>query len=307
MSWWITIRRIFSSGFLNFWRTPVVSLASVITLTVALFVIGSLLLAGAFLNASLADIQSKVDISVSFKPDAAEEAIVAIKESLQTLPEVASVVYRSQEEELADFRERNQDNELILRSLDEVGNPFGARLNIQAVDPAYYENIATFLESDRALVPSSADGIIDQISFKKNVVDRLLHLIGVYRQVGLAVTAVLIFISLVVTFNTISLAIYSSRDEIAIMKLVGATDFYVRGPFIVAGVMAGTLAALLALFLLYLSTIWLRQTTGGVFGGIDVISYFANNFVSIFLVLLGSGVFLGMVSSFLAARRHLRV
>ena len=297
-------KRIARSGLLNFWRSASVSLAAVITITATLFMIGGLWLGGAFLNSSLEQVKNKVDISVALKPEVSEAQAQELKKSLERLPEVKAVDYRSRVEELNDFRERNQDNDLIIQSLAEVGNPFGARLNIQAVDPARYESIANFLESDDAL---SAGGqtLVDQVSFKKLVVERLIAIIRTANRVALAVTLVLALLAVVVTFNTIALAIYISREEIALMKLVGAANNYVRGPFVVEGGLAGAIAAVLALALLYPATIWLRNATAGVFGGVDLAAYFSVHFVPLFLALLGIGILLGIVASYLAVRKHL--
>jgi cell division transport system permease protein len=283
-----------------------VSLAAVVTLTVTLFVFGALWLGGAFLNSSLEAVKTKVDISVSLKPDAKEADAQELKQSLEKLPEVKSVSYRSREQEFEDFKKRNQDNDLILQSLEEVGNPFGARLNIQAIDPEHYETIANFLESDDALGQGGVT-VIDQVSFKKNVVDRLVALIATSQRVALAITIVLIFISIVVTFNTISLAIYISREEIALMKLVGSSDNYIRGPFVVEGSIAGLISAALATALLYPATMWVRNVTSGVFGGVNLVSYFIEHGPVLFLLLVAIGVGLGIVSSFLAVRKHLRI
>jgi cell division transport system permease protein len=143
----------------------------VVTITLTLFVIGALILSSAFLNSSLTGVQGKVDISVSMKPDAKEADIVNLQKSLQALPEVKEVVYNSREAEFEDFRKQNENNDLVIRSLEEVGNPFGARLNIRALDPGRYETIASFLKSDNAL-SAEGDTIVDQISFKKDVVDK---------------------------------------------------------------------------------------------------------------------------------------
>ncbi len=303
---WTNIKRVVRWGFLNFWRSATVSFASVVTITLTLFVIGALILSGAFLNSSLAGVQSKVDISVSMKPDAQETDIVNLQKSLQALPEVKEVVYSSREAEFEDFRKQNENNDLVIRSLEEVGNPFGARLNIRALDPGRYETIAGFLKSDNAL---SADGdtIVDQISFKKDVVDKLIGIINTSKTVGLAIVIVLVFIAVVVTFNTIALAIYISREEISLMKLVGAGNNFVRGPFIVEGIIAGIISSLLALALLYPATIWVRNQTLGVFGGVNMVSYFLQHFAQLFLMLLTAGIGLGIVSSFLAIRKHLKI
>lgn len=300
MMFFTKLRRVAWSGFLNFCRAPVIASASVITLTVTLFVIGSLVLSNAFFAASLAEFQSKMDMSVSFKTDVPEATVLDTKKSLEFLPEVKEVIYSSREAELADFRSRNADNELELRLLNDLGNPFGARLNILAVDPAHYESIVKFLDRD------ASASVIDKISFKRDVVNHLLYLVNVGKKIGFVATLVSIFISLVVTFNTISLAIYVSREEISLMRLVGASSNYIRGPFLVEGIMAGFLSALLALILLYPATIWLRDLTVGVYGGFNLAVYFSSHFARLLGILLGSGVSLGILASFLATRKHLK-
>ncbi len=298
-------KRIIRSGFINFWRSSVVSLSSVIVVTIALFVIGGLILAQAFLTASLNDIKAKVDISVSFQPDATEGEVLAFKKELASLPEVKDIVYRSREEELADFKQRNQDNALIMQSLQEVGNPLGARLNIEATDPAHYESIAAFLKSDSAL---SAGGrsIIYQVNYKKASVDALAAIIDTTKQVSFALALLFIFIALIVTFNTVSLTIYISREEISVMRLVGADNRYIRGPFIVEGMIAGIFATLLALLLLYPATIWMRNAMAPIVGSLNLAAYYLDHFTSIALTLLASGLFVSILASVLAIRKHLR-
>ncbi len=302
----INLRRVLRSGLVNFWRMPVVASASVVALTAALFVVGALILARAFFGGAITEIQERVDISVFMDPKAAESEVVALQKSLERLPEVKAVEYSSREQELVDFRENNKDNELIAQSLTEVGNPFGARLNIKAIDPSRYASIAAFLRSDSAL-SEGGQGIIDRVSFKKNVVDKLVGFVNSTTRIGWAVTLVFIILSLAVTFNTISLAIYISREEISLMKLVGASNFYIRGPFIVEGMISGIIASFIAILLLYPSVIWVRNQTALVYGGINLVNYFLDHFGQIFLILLISGLVLGAVSSFLAVRKHLKV
>lgn len=297
------IKRIFKSGFINFWRNGVVSIASILVMTVTLFVIGSLVLAAAFLSASLTEVQSKVDISVSFKVDASLEEIKALQRDLMVLPEVKEVALSTREEELTLFRERHKDNNLLLQSLDEVCNPFGARLNIKAVNPTQYESIATFLTNQ----DSDSAAIIDQVSFKKDVVDKLLAITNSLRRVGLAVSIVLIITSILVMFNTTSLAIYIAREEISVMRLVGAETSYVRGPFMVEAIISGLIASLVAMLLLYPAVLWVRNATLGVYGGINLLSYYLSNFFYLFLMLLTAGVTLGAVASFLAIRKYMKV
>ncbi len=303
---WINTKRILKLGFINFWRNSIVSIASVLTMAVTLFVIGSLYIGAAFLNSSLEEVKNKVDISVSFKVDASDDEIISLKKDLSLQPEVKAVDYIGRDQELADFKESHKDNAILLQSLEETGNPFGARLNIKAVDPAQYDAVARFLvnRNDPSLGGKS---IIDQISYKKDVVDKLIGLIATSKKVGMAISIILILLSILVTFNTISLAIYISREEISVMRLVGAGESYVRYPFLVEGIISGVLASFLSLALLYPATLWVRDATAGVFGGINLASYYINNFAQIFLLLSGCGIILGIIASFWATRKYAKV
>lgn len=303
---WTNIKRILKLGFINFWRNGLVSVSSVMAMTITLFAIGSIYLGSNFLNSALNEVKNKVDISVAFKIDASEAEILALKKDLTLLPEVKEVVYSSRDQELLAFREKHQDNAILIDSLDEVGNPFGARLNIRAVDPNQYEKIARFIDTKND--PTAAGGdIIDQVSYKKDVVDKMSKLIETSQRVGWAVALVLALLSIFAVFNTISLAIYTSREEISVMRLVGAGSPYVKGPFMIEGVIAGVIASILALALLYPSVLWVRDATVGVYGGVNLVSFYFSNFGAIFILLLGSGIILGLLASYWAIRRYSKV
>ncbi len=302
---WVNIKRIFRSGFISFWRHGVVSLASVLAIIITLVVVGSLLLGSAYLDSTLESFKQKVDISISFKTDAAEDEILSIKNTLASLPEVKLVDYISRDKELADFTIRHQDNAVITQSLEEVGNPFGARLNVSAKDPSQYESIVRFLDNSENSTNFNKS-VIDQITFKQDIINRLIKLVNITREVGFAVSLVLILMSILVTFNTISLAIYISREEIAVMRLVGASNTYVTGPFIIEGAIAGIFSSIVAMGLLYPISLWITNTTKGAYNGINLLAYYVDNFAQIFLILLVVGVALGVISSYLAARQYLK-
>ncbi|MEX0910372.1 MAG: permease-like cell division protein FtsX [Candidatus Paceibacterota bacterium] len=121
----IKTKRILRAGMTNFWRNSAVAIASIFVLSTTLFVIGALYLGNAFLNSTLDDIKSRVDISVTFKPEVSEDIVLSFKNNLEALDQVESVTYSSKEEELTSFRERHAEDFLLIQSLDEVGNPFG--------------------------------------------------------------------------------------------------------------------------------------------------------------------------------------
>ena len=296
-------KRIVKLGFISFWRNGLVSVASVLAMTITLFVIGGLYLGTNFLNSALMEVKNKVDISVAFKVDAPEIEILSLKKDLEQLPEVEEAIYSSRETELAAFRERHQDNAILIGSLGEVGNPFGARLNIRAVDPTQYEKIAKFIDGKNDLTIAGG-GIIDQVSFKKDVVDKLSRLIDTSHRIGWAAALVLALLSIFAVFNTVSLAIYTSREEISVMRLVGAGNSYVKGPFMIEGIIAGVIASFLALIALYPGVLWVRDATVGVYGGINLVSFYFTNFGQIFLLLIVSGVTLGLLASYWAVRRY---
>ncbi|HEY4502237.1 MAG TPA: permease-like cell division protein FtsX [Candidatus Paceibacterota bacterium] len=305
----LNLRRIIRSGFVSFWRNGFVSLSSILVMTVTLFVMGSLIFLGATLDATLEQIKNKVDVNVYFVTSAPEEDILALKAQLEALPEVASVEYLSREGVLDRFKERHEGDQLTLQALDELGeNPLGATLNIRAKETSQYEGIAHFLQNESAL-ESGGESIVDSVNFFQNraAIEKLDTIIKSSQTFSLVVTIVLVIASIIITFNTIRLAIYTSKDEISVMRLVGASNFYIRGPFVFEGMMYGFVAAVITLVLFYPLTFWLGPVTEGFFGDINIFRYYVDNFGEIFLLIIGTGIVLGAVSSFLAVRKYLRL
>lgn len=303
----IHAKRIIRSGWHSFIRSGFTSIASVLIMTITLFVITSLIFVQASLNASLNDIKEKVDVTIYFVPGAEESAIKKVEESLVKLPEIKAISYTSSEEALSTFKEKHSNDYLTLQALDELNeNPLGASLNIKANDPSQYESIAKYFEDDSAL-SKGALTIIDKIDYHQNkiIIDRLTSIIKGARSLGFAVSLVLIIISIIITFNTIRLIIYMSREEISVMRLVGAGHKYVRGPFIVSGILVGVCASLLTILIFIPISIWLGNHMTD-FIGINLYQYYKSNFLQLFIIMLGSGVLLGSISSFFAISRYLR-
>jgi len=300
-------KRIIRAGFLNFWRNGFVSLASILVITITLFLIGSLIFFSAVLNFSLEELKNKVDINVYFTVSAAEEDVFTLKTNIESLPEVASVEYTSRDQALEEFRERHANDFLTLQALEELDeNPLGASLNIRAQETSQYESIARFLEDTQAL-ESGVGSIIDSINYHQNkvAIDRLGHVVDGAETLGVAIIIVMAAISIVIVFNTIRLAIYTSREEIGVMRLVGAENQFIRGPFIVEGILYGLASAIVSLVIFYPTTAWLGSATERFFGGINVFDYYIEHFGQIFLIIIISGMVLGAISSFFAVRRYL--
>lgn len=308
---WINTKRIIQAGFVGFWRNSFVSLAAILVMTVTLFVIGSLIFVNAMLSTALQIFRDKVDINVYFTVNASTEDIQTIQRQIEGLPQVERVEYISSEDALARFKERHANDQLMLQALEELGdNPLGAALSIKAKEPSQYEGIAEFLSDDTNALSKDGTPIIDEVNYFKNkvAIDRLSDIIKSAEALGLAVTVVLVIASILITFTTIRLAIYTARDEITVMRLVGASNQYIRGPFVFQGIMYGGFAGLLTLVLFYPIALALGPKTREYFdSSIDLFQYYTHNFGVLFLILVGAGIMLGAVSSYLAVKRYLNV
>lgn len=313
------LKRIVKTGFVNFWRSGFLSLAAIVVLTLCLLSFGAILFADVFGRAMVAEVKDKVDVTVYFNQGAAESDILAFQQNINQLPEVASTTYISTDQALANFQSKWADNSLILQSLNEVGdNPFPAALTIKAKEPSEYAGIADYINNSPA-ASASGTPIVASVNYAENqvLIDRLGRLIPDVEYAGIAIALVLIIVAVIVTFNTIRLVIYTSRDEIAVMRLVGASNAYTRGPFVVSGVMCGIVSGLLTLLILAASVFWsgaLIARLAGAQAASDLSSvtaiftgYFVSNFGQIFTIIMVSGIVLGAVSSYLAVRRYLKV
>jgi len=300
------LNRIIKAGFLNFKRGGVISWAAVLVVTITLSVITAIVLLQAVLHFSLDQIKNKVDVTIYFNVGAPEEQILALKKSIEKLPEVASVSYTNADDALQAFRDRHESDYPTIQALDELGaNPLGAYLNVKAKEVSQYEGIANYLKSDDALALNSAS-IIDKVDYSQNklVIDRLDSIITGAQKLGFLVTLILIIISIIITFNTIRLTIFISKEEIGVMRLVGASKTRVRGPFMVEGAIYGIVATLITMLLFWPVTAWLGHNMTD-FLGFNMYDYYLSNLFQIFLMILFSGILLGIFSSFLATRRYL--
>src|SRR3989344_5234794 len=300
------LKRVIKAGVINFTRNGIISWAAVLVVTITLSVITTIILLQAVLYFSLNLIKDKVDVTIYFNVGAPPERIMLLKDSLLKLPEVAEISYTSAEEALELFRSRHQNDYPTIQALDEIGeNPLGAYLNVKAKEISQYESIANFLKSDNVLVSGSTN-IIDKVNYHQNklVIDRLSAIISGAQKLGFLITLLLIIISIIITFNTIRLTIFISKEEIGVMQLVGASKMRVRGPFMIEGAIYGIIATILTLIIFWPATAWVGRNMTG-FLGINMYDYYLSNFFQIFVIILLSGILLGMISSFLAIRRYL--
>ncbi len=297
-----TFVRIIKSGCTSFWRNKWLSSSAVSMMSLAILGITSLLLVNVLINSLTANLEDKIDISVYFNLDTPEDEILEARIDLVKLSEVRSAEYISTEEALKTFKDKHQDNNILMQSLDELdSNPLEASLNIKAQQASQYESIVGFFEQKKY------SKIVDKINYLENkaVIARLTSITRSIRQIGLVILLVLAGLAVLVTFNTIRLTIYSSRREIKVMKLVGASNWFAKGPFIVEGALYGVIAAVISLFLLYPFLWYISPKITSYLPGTDLFYFFQANIIVLFLIQILVGVSLGTVSSLVAIRRYL--
>ena len=299
-----TLGRIIKSGLLNFWRNGWLSTATVLIMTVALITWTSIFLLNVVLTSVLDVLAEKVDVSVYFNLDTKEPDILTLKSKLENLKEVANVEYVSTDQALEIFKNRHANDDVLLKSIKELNiNPLEASLNILAKDSTQYATIASFLNQDQF------KNIISKINYTENkvVIDRLNNIIRVLRESGFVAGLILAFIAFLVAFNTVRLAIYSSREEITVMKLVGASNWFVRGPFIVEGVLHGIIASAFSFMVVIPGIGFLGPKLLNFLPEVNLMNYIGNNFWSLLLFQTLGGIILGVFSSWVAIRKYLRV
>jgi len=307
MSLKLDLQRIVREGLINFWRNKLVSFSTLMIVTMALLMMSSLLFLNAVMDFSLKQLQDRVDINIYFFPDAPEAEILGLQKRIETIPEVKDVDYVSKEKAFADFQERHKNDELISRSLEELGdNPLGASLNIRAFESTQYEAVVLSIESEPVVANSE---FVERINYydNKTTIERLNEFTHVVRLVVYGLIVIFSLIALLVVLSTMRIAIFAARKEIIVKRLVGAEHRYVRGPFIVMGILYGAFGSLLTIIALYPITRWIGNYTKTFFGGMDVFNYYLLNFLSIFVIVLAIGVIIGVVSSRLATRKYLKV
>lgn len=299
-----TLFRIIKYGFQSFVRNGWLSTATIVIMIMTLFVFQGLIIFGSLAKVVVASLQEKIDISVYFKVDAPEDEILGIKKSLETLSEVKAVEYVSREQALIDFKGRHQEDGVVKQALEELeDNPLSASLNIKAHDPREYAAIAAYLGN------ASFTAVVDKVTYGQNqlVIERLTKIVDTAEQGGLLLGIILATIAVLVTFNTIRLAIYSNREEIGIMRLVGGSNILITGPFVMEGILYGVFAAVLSLAVTVPLVNFVSPYIHNFIPEINPQAYLSENFLSLLGYQLLLGVGLGIVSSVIAVRRYLKV
>jgi cell division transport system permease protein len=299
----LTFYRILRAGWNNFWRNRWLSLATISVMFLAIFSASVLVLLNVVGQNILTALQNKVDVSVYIKQEVGEQEINKMRSDLMFLGEVKNVSYVSSEEALVKFKERHQENPTLMESIAELGNPLLPTLNIEANNASQYDAIINFLENGKYKES------IEKINYKqsKSLIEKLSNFSDKVRRSGILISIILAVVAGLVAFNTIRLAMYNFKSEVEVMRLVGASDWYIRGPFLIEGVLYGAFAAAATLIILTPLLYFFSPKISMLVPNSNIFGWYSSNFFLLFSLQLIFGVALGGASSLVAIRKYLRV
>ncbi|MBU2578593.1 permease-like cell division protein FtsX [Patescibacteria group bacterium] len=300
------LKRILKFGWQSFSRNKGLGMAVIFVMTIAISALTSLFIFNELSKFLISKAQDQVDISVYFKNDTAEKEILDLKEGLydKFSNQTAEINYVSKEKAKEIFLSKHKDEPLYLRALEETGgNPFLSSLNIKAKDPAFYAPISDFL------VNSSLKDSIEKISYfaSEKVINKLSEISLKIKKIGIYVNIFLMVLVFLITFNTIKLTIFIFREEIATMRLVGASNWFIRGPFLVQSLLYGAFSILIVnLFFVFILYILKADSQTWLFG-FNFLQCFKENFLKIFGYQVLFAFILGGISFFSAVHKYLKL
>jgi cell division transport system permease protein len=300
----ITIWRIIKNGFSTFVRNGVLSFASTTVMVLTLLSLSLFFIINVALNAGIETVQEKIDLSAYLKDEAPEAEVLELQTQLAAFPEVQTVKFVSKEEALDRYKEQNKNNQKLLESLEGLENPLPSSIEVKVSDPQYIEKVAATFDKDEF------KEFVNKVSYKENkiVIDRLVNATKFIQKIGISATTAFGLVSLIIIYNTIRIAVFSQKNDIEIMKLVGATDWFIRGPFVLEGMLYGIIGTIISMVGLAALLYYATPSISNYFGesGSGVTSYLYDNVWLIFGIQLLIGITIGVVSSTLALNRYLK-
>lgn len=290
----------------DFWRNIWLSLITIFIVVLTLLLINILITINVLANYAVKMVEDKVDVSIYFTPKATENQVLEVRSKLLAMPTVKEAKYISSAEAYDAFKIKHQNDYNILETLNEIeNNPLGATLVIVAKDPQYYQTIMKSLDD------KSYANLIESKDFDdhQEIIKRINNLTARIYQVGIGLSLFFVLIVILIVFNTIRMAIYTHREEIGIMKLVGANNWFVRSPFLLEGILYSLIACVLAIIITYPLLGVVQSYASSFFdsGGFSLVNYFNGHFLAIFGLEFLAMALLNILSTSWATRRYLKV
>jgi cell division transport system permease protein len=304
----ITFGRIVHTGAVNFVRNLWLAIAAmaimIITLTIILFSV----IVNATFNNTVQQITSKIDVSLFLKDSVTPAQSQQLVKQLKALPSVQSVQYLSKDQALRRYEAQNAGNTQLLQAINETNNPLPATINIKPTDLNQIDQIRAFVEQPK-IAALQSDPASDS-GDRREAINKITHATNILRRVGVAAVIIFAVISVLIIFNTIQMAIFNRRDELQIMRLLGASTWFIRGPFVVESVIYGILSAVISVLIINAIFITASSSLQATSFGLLDISYSQSFFESHYWLLLAMqlvlGILIGAASSVIATRRYLK-
>ena len=306
---WVTFMRMIRYGVNNFTRNAWLTIAATAVMTITLFVIFVSAVAHNVLIDTVASLRDKVDMSIYVSTDIEEEDVATITTDLQALPSVVAVRYISPEDARASFVEANKNDNDTLEAVKEATNRFPGTFSIKVEDINDTTELSEFVDTNETLAANIDPNRDPSFAGERREAIASIGRIATFaQQVGIGASAVFVVISMLIIFNTIRMAIFNRREEINMMKLIGAEKAFIRGPFLVEAIVYGFFAALIAsslgYALLYVATPTLETYQITIQPTLDILTIYIA-FVLLGMIVIGAVI--GMISSLLATRRYLKL
>lgn len=280
------------------------SFMTVLILVLMLLSVNTVFMVDVLTKQAAASVKEQIDVSIYFDHEASEDEIVEIREYVASFPEVVTINYYTADEVLAQFREAHQNNPEILSSLDELGeNPLGPTMIVKVREPEYYRKVIDALD-----VPEY-ENIIEAKTFAdtEKAIDRIHTITTQVERFSLILSGFFAIIAFIIIFNTVRVAIYTQRTEITIKKLVGATNWFIRSPYIITSLFFSITSVIIAYLIMLATANLLDPYIGVVF---QTEPFLTAHFKSNILLLGGIQFFavllLTIISTMIAMRKYLR-
>ncbi|MEI7838322.1 MAG: permease-like cell division protein FtsX [bacterium] len=308
---WTTFYRVLKAGFVNFFRNLSLALPAISVMTVTLFISLFLYIANATFSNTINQINNKISITVYLTDAITQPQLKDFQKQVKALANVKSVEYVSKDEALAIYKSENAGNQNLLQAVDETSNPLPASLNVTPYDINKIQDIKNFLNKKQFIVLQDPQLGTSYSGERKQAIDRIAKATTVMREAGIGGIAIFALVSALIIFNTLKMAIFNRKDEITIMRLLGAKPWFIRGPFVVEAAMYGFISALVSIGVIkVMFTIFSSSLQASSLGLLDIgyaTKFFNNHFWILLLAQLVVGIMLGILFSIIATARYLKL
>lgn len=292
----------------NFVRNAWLGIAAIAVMVVTLTIVLFSILTNATFNHTIDQIRDKIDISVYLSDATTPEQRGTLLDDLKGLPNVASVNFLSKDDALERYKQQNADNPELLSAISQTENPLPATVQVKPKDLNRIQEIKDYLSKPDITALQSEEPSYS--GDRKEAIDKITHATNTLQRAGLVAVIVFAVISMLIIFNTIQMAIFNRRDEITIMRLLGASTSYIRGPFVVETIFYGVVSALISVSLIHAAFVAASSALQASSLGLLDIQYSSDYFYDHFWLLLGMqliiGIFIGAASSIIATKRYLK-